>query len=263
VRLDEAATELFARETERRAGQPLTASGWADLTIDDAYRVQDLVLDRRLARGERLVGVKLGLTSVAKQRRMGVSAPFVAWLTDAMLLAPEAPVPVSSFIHPRVEPELAFTIAERLGGAAVSAVQALAAVASVHAAVEVIDSRFRDFSFTAADVIADNASTAAVIVDPTPFDAAGRDLALQSVIVEAGGRVLDSATGAAILGHPAEALAFAARVLDRRGLAIEPGWIVLTGAMTDAVPLSDHRSLTFDFDRLGSIHVRGESHAAG
>lgn len=253
-----AADELFGRENDRAAGPPLTSTDWVGLTIPDAYRVQDLVLERRLARGERLVGIKLGLTSVAKQERMGVSAPFVAWLTDAMMLAPEAPVPSRRFIHPRVEPELAFIMGERVSGDGVTAVGALGAVRSVHAAVEVIDSRYRDFSFTAADVIADNASSAAVIIEPTPFSPVGRDLALQSVLVESAGAVIDSATGAAILGHPAEALAFAARVLSERGHAIEPGWIVLTGAMTDAIELADHASLTFDFDRLGSIHVRGD-----
>lgn len=258
MNLSAAADELFGRENDRVAAAPLTSGAWSGLTIPDAYRVQDLVLERRLQRGERIVGVKLGLTSVAKQERMGVSAPFVAWLTDAMMLPPEAPVPSSRFIHPRVEPELAFIMGERLTGDGVTAVSALGAVRSVHAAVEVIDSRYRDFSFTAADVIADNASSAAVFIEPTPFSPEGLNLALQSVLVESAGAVIDSATGAAILGHPAEALAFAARVLGERGLAIEPGWIVLTGAMTDALPLADHASLIFDFDRLGSIHVRGD-----
>lgn len=262
MNLERAAAELLDREDRAVDGAPLTGLAWSDLTIEQAYRIQDLTLELRLARGETLVGVKLGLTSVAKQKRMGVDAPFVAWLTDAMMLAPETPVPSSRLIHPRAEPEIAFVMGRRLSGGHIDAVTALAATSSVHAAVEIIDSRYRDFIFTAPDVIADNASSSFVLMDPTPHAVGGRDLAMQTVLVESQGRVLDSATGAAILGHPAEALAFAARVLAARGLAIEPGWIVLCGAMTDAYALDLHSPLIFDFGPLGTIHVRGDSLAS-
>lgn len=261
MNLERAAELLLEREDSAVDGPPLTSLEWPDLAIEDAYRIQDLVLEMRRARGERIVGVKLGLTSVAKQQRMGVAAPFVAWLTDAMMLPPEGPVPTGGLIHPRVEPEIAFVMRDCLSGP-VDAVRALAAVGSVHTAVEVIDSRYRDFVFTAPDVIADNASAAGVIMDPAPHAVSDVDLLFQSVLVESRGRVLDSATGAAILGHPAEALAFAARVLAARGLSIMPGWIVLCGAMTDAYELAEHSPIVFDFDRLGSIHVRGDVHAA-
>ena len=117
--VDSVATELLRCEDERVDRPPFTDE-WPDLDLDTGYRVQDLTLERRLARGERLVGVKLGLTSKAKQERMGVRVPLVAWLTDAMVLQPGAPVPQSRLIHPRVEPEIVFVMGERLQGPGVT-----------------------------------------------------------------------------------------------------------------------------------------------
>ncbi len=128
--------------------------------------MQDLTLQRRLDRGEKLVGVKLGLTSRAKQERMGVHFPFVAWLTDAMILPVGDPVPQGRLIHPRIEPEIVFVMGERLEGPGVTCAQAMSAVESVWGGAEVIDSRYKDFRFTAGDVAADNASSGAFVTGP-------------------------------------------------------------------------------------------------
>ena len=152
-----------------------------------------------------------------------------------MVLQPGDPVPQGALIHPRIEPEIVFVMRERLEGPGVTAEQALAAVGEVPAGAEVIDSRYRDFRFTAADVVADNASSGAYVVAPAGLAPTDLDLAAEEVLVEVDGEVVDKATGAAVLGHPAEALALAVNELARRGLAIEAGWTVLTGGMTDAV----------------------------
>ena len=199
--------------------------------------MQDETLRRRLGRGERLAGLKLGLTSRAKQQRMGIATPLTAWLTDAMVLPAGAAVPRDRLIHPRAEPEIVFVMRDRLAGPGVTAATALAAVGSVHGGVEIIDSRYRDFRFTLPDVVADNASAGCFVTGPVGVPPAGLDLALEACLLEVNGQVVDSAAGAAVQGHPAEALALAANDLGRRGLAIEPGWIVLTGGMTDAVPV--------------------------
>ncbi|MEZ5194560.1 MAG: hypothetical protein R2734_20190 [Nocardioides sp.] len=133
------AAELLACEAERRDRVKFT-DDWPELDVDTGYRIQDETLRRRLARGESLTGVKLGLTSKAKQERMGVDTPLVAWLTDDMVLAPGDPVPQHKLIHPRVEPEIVFVMGERLEGPGMTADRALAAVARVHAGAEVIDS---------------------------------------------------------------------------------------------------------------------------
>jgi 2-oxo-3-hexenedioate decarboxylase len=106
-------------------------------------------------------------------------------------------------------------------------------------------------------VVADNASSGAYVTGPVGLPPAGLDLSLEAVLVEVDGDVVDSATGAAVLGHPGEALALAANELGRRGREIEPGWVVLTGAMTDAVPVPAGTSVAMHFTNLGSIQVNG------
>jgi 2-oxo-3-hexenedioate decarboxylase len=256
--VDSVAAELLRCEDERIERAPFTDE-WPALDLDTGYAIQDRTLAMRLERGERLVGVKLGLTSRAKQQRMGVHVPFVAWLTDAMLLPAGDPVPQSRLIHPRVEPEIVFLMGERLAGPGISCARAMAAVDSVWGGAEVIDSRFRDFRFTAGDVAADNASSAAFVTGPVGLPPSDLDLSLEAVLVEVDGVVVDSATGAAVQGHPGEALALAANDLARRGHAIEPGWIVLTGGMTDAVYAPPGASVAVSFTHLGTVFINGGS----
>lgn len=250
------AEELLRCEGERRERSPFTEE-WPELDLDTGYEIQDRNLEARLARGETLVGVKLGLTSRAKQERMGVHVPLVAWLTDAMALPAGAPVPQERLIHPRVEPEIVFVMRDRLQGPGVTAATAMTAVGTVLAGAEVIDSRYRDFRFTAGDVVADNASSGAYLTGPIGLPPATLDLSLEAVLVEVDGEVVDSATGAAVLGHPGEALALAANELARRGRAIEAGWVVLTGGMTDAVAVPPGTSVAMHFTNLGSVHIVG------
>ncbi len=252
---DTVATELLACEAERR-DRVKFSDDWPELDVEAGYRIQDETLRRRLARGERLTGLKLGLTSKAKQERMGVDTPFVAWLTDAMELAPGDPVPLGALIHPRIEPEIVFVMARRLEGPGVTAAEALAAVAGVYAGAEVIDSRFRDFKFTAGDVVADNASSGAYVVAATGLHPDQVDLVDEPVTVEVDGVVVDRARGSAVLGDPALALALGANELAKRGLAIEPGWIVLTGGMTDAVFAEPGSAVVFRFGTLGEVELR-------
>jgi 2-oxo-3-hexenedioate decarboxylase len=243
----EAAASLLATVSERA---PLSAE-WPDLDVDTAYAIQDEALRQRRARGETLVGVKLGLTSRAKQQRMGIDSPLLAWLTDAMVLP--AGVPVPPLIHPRAEPELVFVLGRRLAGPGVTAATALAAVDRVYGGIEVIDSRYADYRFTLPDAVADNGSSAFFSVGPVGMPPSSLDLSLEATLLEVDGQIVDTATGAAVQGHPAEALALAANTLASRGLALEPGWLVLTGGMTDAVPLRPGSRVAAHFTHLGSL----------
>ncbi|MCC4306732.1 4-oxalocrotonate decarboxylase (plasmid) [Rhodococcus qingshengii JCM 15477] len=242
---------------DERVDRPAFTDEWPELDLNTGYEIQDHNLAVRLARGERLVGVKLGLTSKAKQQRMGIHVPLVAWLTDAMVLPAGEPVPQSRLIHPRVEPEIVFVMGERLKGPGISRATAMEAVEEVRGGAEVIDSRYRNFQFQASDVVADNASSGVYITGPVGRAPKEMDLYLEEVLVEADGRVVDSATGAAVQGHPGEALAFAANELGRRGHAIEAGWVVLTGGMTDAVPIAPGERLAMHFTNLGSVFLNG------
>jgi 2-oxo-3-hexenedioate decarboxylase len=250
--IQRAAAALLEREDTRVTGEPLTGE-WPDLDLATAYAIQDETLRLRQARGETLIGVKLGLTSRAKQRRMNVNSPLTAWLTDAMVLPAGEPAPLDHFIHPRVEPEILFVLGRALSGPGVTAATALHAVDLVMGAVEIIDSRYTDFRFTLPDVVADNASSGAFVTGPIARSAVGVDLALEACALEVDGQVVDTATGAAVQGHPAQALAFAANDLGRRGHSLRAGWIVLTGGMTDAVPLQKDTTVAAGFGSLGRV----------
>lgn len=249
-----AASALRAAEDRAVAMEPLTTS-WRSLDAATAYQVQDETLRRRVELGERLTGVKLGLTSVAKQRQVGVSSVITGWLTDAMAHPAAQPITGAGLIHPRAEPEVVLVLGHPLKGPGVTAAEALRAVASVRAGVEVIDSRYRDFHFSLPDVIADNASAARYVLGHTVLEPRDLDLWLEACILEVGGRVVDSATAAAVQGHPAEALACGANELGRRGIALEEGWLVLTGGMTDAVGLASSVPVSATFTSLGRVSV--------
>lgn len=251
-----AARVLLDTEASVTARGPITAQ-WPDLDLPTGYLIQQEALRLRQARGERLIGVKLGLTSRAKQLRMGISVPSLAWLTDAMVLPAGLPPPHDRLIHPRAEPEIVFVLRDRLAGPGVTAATALGAVDRVYGGVEIIDSRYRDFSFTLADAVADNSSAARFVLGPVGRGVDGLDLSLEACLVEVDGQVVESATGAAVQGHPAEALALAANELGARGLALEPGWHVLTGGMTDAVPIPAGTQVTVHFTTLGTVTIPG------
>jgi len=226
------------------------------LDLESGYRIQDETLCARIERGEVLVGVKLGLTSRAKQVQMNVTTPVTAWLTDAMVLPTGSRLPHETLIHPRVEPELIFVMGRRLEGPGVTAAAALAAVDRIYAGVEVIDSRYRDYRFTLPDVVADNASSAFYATGPVGASPADLNLALEACVMEIDGDMVATGVGAAVQGNPAEALALAANSLAARGHAIEAGWVVLTGGMTDAIAIPPGSTVTAHFTHLGSLTVR-------
>ncbi len=248
------AAELLRAETDRTARRPLS-DDYPGLSLRTAYQIQDEAITQRIERGENIVGIKLGLTSRAKQEQMGVSAPLTAWLTDAMTLRGGSSISGEGLIHPRVEPEITFVIGRRLEGPGVTAAKALAAVDAVYGSLEVIDSRFIDFRFTLADVVADNASSAFYVTGPFGVDPAGLNLQLEACLFEIDGSIAASGIGASVQGHPAEALALAANSLAERGHAIEPGWLVMTGGMTDAIGAPSGSTVTAHFTHLGSVSV--------
>lgn len=254
--VEKGADVLQACENERVDREPITDE-WPDLDLDTAYAIQDEVLRRKVAAGEKVIGVKLGLTSRAKQQRMNVHAPLTGWLTDKMVLEAGVPVPQDELIHPRAEPEIVFVLGKPLEGPGVTAATAMDAVEMVYGGLEIIDSRYRNFRFTLTDVVADNASSAKFVVGGVGRRPEELDLAMEAVLLEVDGAIVDSATGAAVQGHPAEALALAANDLAKRGLRLEAGWLVLTGGMTDAVFAPHGSTVGAHFTNLGSVVVSG------
>lgn len=216
----------------------------------DGYAIQAQAFHRRLARGERQVGIKMGLTSRAKMIQVNVSEMIWGRLSDAMRVEDGGTISFKRYVHPRVEPEVAFLLAHPLAGT-VSPAEALAAVAAVAPAMEIIDSRFENFKFTLPDVVADNASSSGFVVGP--WNAPGADLSNRGMIMEFDGRPVQIGSTAAILGDPLRALAAASRLVGEAGLRLEAGWIVMAGAATAAQPLAPGVHVRNSVERLGSV----------
>jgi len=239
-----------ADEAARSATAIAQFTDTVDLGVADAYATQALSVSRRLQRGEQMAGIKMGLTSRAKMVQVGVDEVIWGRLTDAMRVADGGIVHRSHYIHPRVEPEIAFLIGAPLAGR-VSGAEALAAVAAVAPAAEIIDSRFENFRFALTDVIADNSSSSGFVVggwsDPaTPIANLG-------MVLECNGRAAEIGSSAAILGDPLRSLVEASRMVADAGLTLQPGWIVLAGGATAALPLTVGDSIRVVVEDLGVV----------
>ncbi|MCE7003877.1 4-oxalocrotonate decarboxylase [Kibdelosporangium philippinense] len=221
-----------------------------EIDIDQAYEIQQAVVDRRLARGETLTGVKLGFTSEAKMAQMGVSEVIVGRITDGMAHVQDSLIDISRYIHPKVEPEIAYRLARDVDGS----VPIESCVDAVAAAVEIIDSRYRDFRFTYTDVVADNTSAAGYVIGP--WQEFG-DVNNRSVRLEVGSAEVTGSTSA-ILGDPARALTALEEVAKRRGIELRAGYVILAGAATAAIPLTPG-PVECRIDGLGAVSFIGES----
>lgn len=225
----------------------------AQMSEDEAYRLQFQAIDYKVAQGDKVVGLKTGLTSKAKQQTMGVHQPIMGHLMASGLVPEGTPVACSALIHPRAEPEIGFRLARDLAGE-VSAAQARAAVESVMPAIEIIDSRFRDFKFGFSDVIADNTSAARFVFgQPRPVPDA--DLRLAGMVYWHKGEMVATAAGAAILGDPWLALAWLAKRASELGRPLKAGQLVLAGSPTDAVFVNPGDDVFVEFDHVGSLRV--------
>ncbi|KFU77738.1 2-oxo-3-hexenedioate decarboxylase [Amycolatopsis lurida] len=219
--------------------------------IADAYAIQAELLARRESRGERVLGVKLGLTSKAKMAQMGVSEVIAGRLTDAMRIADGGEVSLAGFIHPKVEPEVAYRLARDID-LADPAFDVESAVDAMAPAIEIIDSRYRDFRFTHTDVVADNTSAAGFVLGP--WRAFG-EVANRAVRLRSGDREVIGSTSA-ILGDPVRALHALVELCRKRDIPLRAGQVVLAGAATEAVPFVPGVAEA-DIAGLGRVSVRG------
>lgn len=233
-----------------RTAIPKLTDEFPELDIPTAYRVQR---ELRTATGD-LAGWKLGLTSRAKQAQVGVASPIYGFLPAAGAVDLGEPLDTSLLIQPRCEPEIVFTLGRALEGPHVTAVDVIAASSGVAVGLEVLDSRFVDYDFTMADVVADNTSASRFVVG-IPVSPSGIDLRLVGAVLEKNGEVVATASGAAALGHPAAAVAWLVRQLAADGEGLAAGQIVLSGGLTAAAPVAPGDVVTASIDRLGSVEL--------
>jgi 2-oxo-3-hexenedioate decarboxylase len=240
---------------ERREVQGIGAQ-IGELSIPDAYEIQETLLAEKMFAGDALAGAKLGLTSKAKQEQMGVDEPAYGWVPASSVLGADAEVALDELIHPRAEPEFVFVIGDELSSPNCTADQVLDATERVVGGIEIIDSRYEAFKFTLPDVIADNTSAARALIGDAGVAPRDVDLAEIECSFTVDGELQGTATGAALLGDPAECVAMLVRHLARKDRGLLPGWIVLAGAPLGAEPLAPGTVATASYSHLGDVTAR-------
>ncbi len=235
---------------------PKLTDEYPDMTIGDGYAVQLELRKRFLAAGHRQVGWKAGLTSKAKMIQMGVNVPSIGFLTDRMSRPESSAISTSDLVHPRVECEVAFVMKKTLQGPGCNAADVLAATDYVLPAVEIIDSRFSGFKFDLPSVVADNGSSARFVGGGRARYAEDLDLRTLGVVMEKNGEIVTMGASAAVLGHPAEAIAMLVNILAELGENLPAGSFVMSGGITEAVAVKPGDSIVARFQELGSVSMR-------
>jgi 2-oxo-3-hexenedioate decarboxylase len=242
---------LDAAARDRRAVAQLSLS--VPFDVASAYQIQHENVRARLARGAGRVGLKMGFTSRAKMVQMGLSDLIFGQLTSDMRLEDGGQLSRQRYIHPRIEPEVAFLLGRSLSGP-ISPAEAGRAVDAVAPAMEIIDSRYENFQFSLPDVIADNSSSSGFVLGGWR-ELRGLDLGNLGMVMEVDGAPVQVGSTAAILGHPLRSLAAASRLAAEHGLTLEAGWIVLAGGATAAVPLAVGQHVRTVVENLGSVQI--------
>ena len=253
---DQLGDELYRALRHRQVIEPLSKRH-PELTVDDAYRISLRFLAQRECDGERIIGKKIGVTSKAVQDMLGVFQPDFGFLTDTMLVKDGGTVSLydAKLIQPRAEGEIAFMLQRDLVGPNVTREQVLDATAWVAPCFEIVDSRIRDWKIAIQDTVADNASCGVFVVGAQRTDPRAIDLAEAQMHMWRNREPCGSGTGAAVQGHPAEAVAWLANTLGARGIAFRAGELILSGALSPLVPVAAGDRFTMQIEGLGGCMV--------
>ena len=246
---------LYTALTSQQTIEPLSTRH-PSLTIEDAYAIQQHLLARRIAQGERVIGKKIGVTSEAVMNMLGVFQPDFGWLTDGMVYNEGEAIPASSLIQPKAEGEIAFLLKKTLKGPGVTAADVIAATQGVMTCFEIVDSRIRDWKIKIQDTVADNASCGVFVLGDRLVDPRDVDLGTCGMVLEKNGEIVATGAGAAALGHPANAVAWLANTLGALGIALEAGEVILSGSLAAMVPVKAGDNLRVTIGGIGSCSVR-------
>lgn len=253
--IEKLAEHLENAELEAREVTKIT-DDYPQMTYRDAFDIQWEIKRRKEARGHKTVGMKMGLTSWAKMSQMGVEHPCYGFLADYFHVPEGANIKHDELIHPKIEAELAFITKRELSGPGCHIGDVLSATEFVIPAVEVIDSRYKDFKFDLKSVIADNSSSSRFITGGNMKKPQDLDLKTLGVVMEVNGKIVETGAGAAVLGHPAASVAMLANMLAERGEVIPAGSFIMIGAITAAVQVNKGDSFVVHFQDLGTISGR-------
>jgi 2-keto-4-pentenoate hydratase len=254
--IQEAATVLTAAGVSRTPTAQLSTR-YPQMGVPDAYAVQAHNVGARRAQGARVIGYKIGLTSAAMQQMMGVETPDYGHLLDDMFIAEPTPIDTATLVQPRVEPELAFVLATDLPLRRVTVADVWRATAFVMPCLEVIDSRYSGWQITFVDTVADNASSALVVLGGAPCaPTAVPNLAGLGVVLRVNGQVMETGALGAVMGNPANAVAWLASELASHGVAMHAGDVVLSGSPTRAVDVGAGDHVEASIEGIGTITAR-------
>jgi 2-oxo-hept-3-ene-1,7-dioate hydratase len=250
----EAAQSLIRAERERKPVLQLSKT-WPDITLEDAYAIQALVNEMKVAQGSKIIGNKIGLTSKAMQQSSQIDEPDFGVLHDYMMIEDGAKVPFERFIVPRVEPELVFVLGRPLKGPGVGLLDVLRATEYVIPAMEIIDARVQN-PRKIFDTVADNGAAAGLVLGGRPVGPMEVDLRWVSALLYRNADIEESGVAAGVLGHPAVAIAWLANKVAPFDTTLEPGRVMLSGSFTRPVWAKQGDTLRADFGPLGSLSVQ-------
>jgi len=254
---DELAADLAEAERSRVPIAPLTDRN-PTIDVVDAYEIQLINIRQRVAEGARVVGHKVGLSSKAMQRMMGVDEPDYGHLLDEMQVFEDSPVKAGRYLYPRVEVEVGFVLAEDLPGAGCTEDDVLAATAAVAPSIELIDTRITDWKIKLCDTIADNASSAGFVLGAQRVAPGSLDVKSIDAVLTRNNEVVANGRSDAVLGNPVTAVAWLARKVEGFGVRLRKGDIVLPGSCTRAIDARPGDHFVAEFDGLGSVRLTFE-----
>ena len=253
----ELAADLAEAERTRVPMSPLIVA-YPDIDVVDAYEIQLINIRQRIAESAVVVGHKVGLSSEAMQKMMGVDEPDYGHLLADMEVFEDVPVVAAKYLFPRVEVEVGFLLAEDLPGAGCTEDDVLAATAAFAPSIELIDTRIRDWKIALCDTIADNASSAGYVLGPARVSPKDVDITAIDAVLTRNGDVVAEGRSDAVLGNPVTAVAWLARKVDSFGVRLRAGDIVLPGSCTRAIDARPGDEFVADFAGLGSVRLSFE-----
>jgi 2-keto-4-pentenoate hydratase len=253
-RVHRANDHLLQAELEKKTVTPLT-NLYPDMTVDEAYQVQIRAIDQKVSNGQRIVGKKIGLTSLAMQELLGVDQPDYGHLLDSMEIRNKGTITLNDLFQPKVEAELAFVLRKDLKGPSVTIEDVLDATEYIVPALEIVDSRIVDWRIKLQDTIADNASCGLFVLGDKRFSATEMDLPKVQMNLFRNEELMNTGYGADVLGHPATCAAWLANKLYEYDVILKAGEVILSGALSAAVIAQKGDRFTADFAHLGKVEV--------
>ena len=247
--------ELFDALKNCKTVTPLTTRH-PEISIEDAYHVQQRLMARRFEAGEKIVGKKIGVTSKVVMNMLGVFQPDFGYLTDAMIYNEGVSIPIDSMIQPKAEGEIAFILKKDLIGPGVSNADVLAATEGVMACFEIVDSRIENWKIKIQDTVADNASCGVFVLGDRMVDPRDVDLSTCGMVLEKNGEIVGTGAGAAALGSPVNSVAWLANTLGRLGIPLKAGEVILSGSLAAMIPATKGDNFRVTINGIGGCSVK-------